>query len=101
VFTLDAARATELQIREGHTLPACAVHLPPHNPAKTRLHLTTHIQVFGEHTLGNFDSSLNLPQRVSYPAELAERGGELAFDYELSSTPGLRLRSMNQTRRPS
>lgn len=93
VFTLEAARATELQAQEGNLLPAGTVRMPPHNPAQSRLHLTTRIQVFGGHTLGNFDSSLNLPQRVKHPRELAENGGEFKFVYELSSTPGLRVRS--------
>lgn len=92
VFTLEAARAAELHLREDHTLPAATVRVPPHDPAKVRLYLTTHLQVFGEHTLGNFDSSLNLPQRVKHRSDLAATGGELAFVYEVSSNPGLRLR---------
>jgi predicted RNA methylase len=94
VFTLDPANVAGIRIQEGNTIQAGVVRMPPHDHARTPLHLTTRIRVFGEHTLDNFDSSLNLPRPVKYSRESAATGGELDFIYELSATPGLRVRSM-------
>ncbi|MDD2764277.1 MAG: class I SAM-dependent methyltransferase [Opitutaceae bacterium] len=91
VFGLDASAVNELQPRGAGRFAATAVNVPPHDPERTPLHLFTRIRVFGDHRLGDFDSSLNLPERVKYPAALAVKGGLVEFYYEVSADPGLRL----------
>jgi hypothetical protein len=90
VFCLDATNLGAIRRLSADRLAASAVHVPPHG-ARTPLHLFTRIQVFGEHRLGDFDSSLNLPHPVRPPRALAENGGTAAFHYEISADPGLRL----------
>ncbi|ACB77531.1 methyltransferase domain-containing protein [Opitutus terrae] len=92
-FSLEAAAVHRLHERAPGRLTGGTVLVPAHHRTRTPLHLFTHLRVFGRHTLRDFESSLNLPQRVNYPAALAERGGELAFDYEISTQPGLRVRT--------
>lgn len=91
VFSLDAGDLGSLERVSATRLAAGTVNIPPHDPMRTPLHLFTRIRVFREHVLGDFDSSLNLPQRVKYPASLAATGGPVAFYYEISADPGLRL----------
>ena len=91
VFSLDAYAADKLQPRGDGRLAAASVRIPPHDPDRTPLQLFTRIQVFGEHRLGDFDSSLNLPERVKHPAALGAAGGVAEFHYEVSAEPGLRL----------
>ena len=91
VFCLEAGRLDTLCRNGETTFAAGAVRVPPHGP-RTPLHLFTRIQVFRDHRLGDFDSSLNLPERVKCPATLGEKGGLAEFFYEISADPGLRLR---------
>lgn len=91
VFCLEAGRLENLCRHDERTFAAGAIQVPPHGP-RTPLHLFTRIQVFRDHRLGDFDSSLNLPQRVKCPPTLAEHGGRAEFFYEISAEPGLRLR---------
>jgi hypothetical protein len=56
----------------------------------TQLHLCTRVQVFGQHQLTDFDSSLNLPRPVRHSPEL-EAGGVAKFYFKLSQEPGLYL----------
>ena len=89
VFSLSVDSAGAL-VKCGHDRYAAGtVRVPPHPPG--RLKLLTRIEVFRGHRLDDFDSSLNLPERLAYPAALAERGGLAEFHYEVSTTPGLRL----------
>jgi SAM-dependent methyltransferase len=92
VFSLAAEHADRVKRDESGRLRANTIAVPPHDPRRTPLQLLTRIQVFNEHRLGDFDCSLNLPERVSYPRMIAERGGDLGFDYEISFDPGLRVR---------
>lgn len=92
VFCLDAMHCQALRRIDGDRLAAEAVRVPPHGP-RTPLHLFTRLQVLHDHRLGDFDSSLNLPERVKGAAPLAERGGIAEFHYEISAEPGLRVRA--------
>lgn len=91
VFRLDAYAVDKLQSTGAGHFAAAKVTVPPHDPQRIPLQLFTRIRVFGEHWLGDFDCSLNLPERMSYPAALVIAGGVAEFDYEVSSDPGLRL----------
>lgn len=93
VFALDAYAVDKLQPCGPGRFAAASVNVPPHNPVRTPLQLFTRIRVFGDHRLGDFDSSLNLPERVKYPAALAVKGGLAEFYYEVSADPGLRCAS--------
>jgi hypothetical protein len=72
-------------------LPANSIAVPPHDPRRTPLKLLTRIQVFGDHWLGDMESSLNTPLPIGYPNEIAELGGELDFVYDASNDPRLRI----------
>jgi hypothetical protein len=91
VFRLDPNSLPVFSSPVMQTLQAGAVRVPPHSRNRSPLRLMTRIHVFGEHRLGDFDSSLNLPVRVNYPDSLAESGGTASFEYDLGSKPGLRL----------
>jgi predicted RNA methylase len=91
VFSLDAENIHRLQPCGAGRLQANAIAVPAHHVGRTPLRLFTRIRVFEQHVLTDFESSLNLPERVVYDPELARTGGELRFAYETSATPGLRL----------
>jgi len=91
VISLNAYAVNKLQPAGDGRIAATSINVPPHNRDRTSLQLLTRIQVFGEHRLGDFESSLNLPERVNYPAALAAAGGVVDFCYEVSTAPGLRL----------
>lgn len=93
-FSLEAERVGELERNEGGRFKANRLHVPAHDHRRTPLRLFTRIRVFGEHQLGDYDSSLNLPQNFDYPDALAVAGGKWEFAYETSSAPGLRLESV-------
>lgn len=89
VFTLEAATAHARRKIGPDRYAAESVRVPPHRHG--RFQLFTRIDVFRGRTLGDYECSLNLPTRLDYPRELAERGGLAEFSYEISSDPGLRL----------
>lgn len=91
VYSLDATTPGTLRIDESGNYPARSVVVPAHDRRRTPLKLMTRIQVFDTHLLGDMESSLNLPENVSYPDEIARTGGTLDFAYEVSSDPGLRV----------
>lgn len=91
VFRLDAAAAERLAQGDPTHYAAAEIALPAFNPAVWELNLFTRIRVFGDHVLKDFESSLNLPEKVSLPARTAAQGGVLRFVYEVSQDPGLRL----------
>jgi len=91
VFRLEAATAGALRIDGAGRCEAGAVTVPPHRPERWALHLFTRIRVWDGQTLGDFDSSLNLPERVACPAALAAAGGTVRFAYEVAQDPGLRV----------
>ncbi len=93
VFSLDAGGVEQLERRTPGELAAESVRVPPHDPERTPLRLFTRIQVFREHWLDDFDSSLNLPEPLAYPRSLAMQGGVAEFRYAISAYPGLRLTS--------
>jgi SAM-dependent methyltransferase len=90
VFSLAAERVAALENVGSGRLRAGAVDVPPH-PGRRPLELFTRLQVLREHRLGDFDSSLNLPEKIGYPEQWRTTGGRGEFYYEISSTPGLRL----------
>lgn len=91
VFRLEAAQAHALPALRENRLAAQAVRIPPHDRHRQPLQLFTRIQVWRDHWLHDFDSSLNLPEEVKYPERLAREGGELHFEYEIATDPGLRV----------
>ena len=88
VFSLDAAQVGTWRPLADGRYAANSVVVPPHAPG--RLELFTRIAAFGRHRLGDFESSLNMPERVTLTAGRAELGGVVEFSYEVSSRPGLR-----------
>lgn len=89
-FMLDAGTTEASAPDATGRLPSVAVEVPAH--ARGQLALFTRLRVFREHTLGDFDCSLTLPERFAGPlAARACAGGVLRFAYEISSDPGLRL----------
>lgn len=91
VFALEAAQAGRLEAQGAGRLRAGAVTVPPHSGARRSLQLFTRLEVFGEHRLEDFESSLTLPEAIAYPPEWKAEGGRAEFYYEISSAPGLRL----------
>jgi hypothetical protein len=100
VFSLDAMRVGEL-VRKENVISAQRVVVPPHDRADAELHLMTDLRVFGEHRLGDLESSLNLPERVEYPDELAQQGGTIDFEYQIQGDPGLRVTRVRLNGDPS
>lgn len=89
VFRLDAAAIRAWRGMDT-ALPAGAVQVPATVPSGMLLRLLTNIVCFGSHRLQDWESSLNLPQRV--PGCPALQGGEtLRFAYRIGAQPGLVL----------
>lgn len=89
-FTLDVRAVKSLVADDAGRLPEQSVPVPPHVAGE--LHLLTRMGVFGGHTLGDFECSLTMPERLrELPADIAVAGGGLRFAYEISPDPGLRL----------
>lgn len=91
VFSLDATAPDVLPAGESGRYVARSIDVPVHDRQRTPLKLMTRIQVFGEHVLGDMESSLNLPETLDYPDDIARGGGALDFAYEVSSDPGVRI----------
>ncbi len=83
------ARAVPAKQEGPERIAANTLEIPRHHPRREPLHFLTRIELHGEHRLEDFDCALNVPEPLVYPAELAERGGRIAFEYRLSETPGL------------
>lgn len=91
VFELSRASIAAWRGIDGATLPAATVTLPPALAPRYAARLMTRIDAFGPHGLDDYESSLNLPQRL--PGRPALAGGErLTFHYRLGSEPGLACR---------
>ncbi len=91
VFRLDARELPTVESGDPGAIRARTVSVPRHEAGRSPLRLFTRIGVQGDCQLLDFDSSLNLPERLKYPIALAERGGQLAFRYHLSDRPGWRF----------
>lgn len=91
VFSLDAAAVSTLECTEAGLFRAGSIRLPRAINDAAPLHLLTDIRVFGEHRLVDFESSLNLPERVSLLPEVAASGGRIDFAYDSRGDPGLRV----------
>jgi hypothetical protein len=88
LFELDRAQVAAWGAHQGDHLPACRARLPESLAARYRLHLLTHITVYGETSLGDYDCSLTMPRRLRGAEAL--RGGEtLQFRYRLGPHPEL------------
>lgn len=91
VFSLDALAPCP-EVRAGW-LEGGGVETPADADARRRLWLLTRLTVFREHVLGDFDCSLTMPERLRCQAEALADGGRLEFSYEMSASPGLRLKT--------
>lgn len=90
LFVLNADSIRDWADLESDTLPAGEVRIPAPLARRYRPMLLTHIEVYGPHVLGDYDSSLNLPQ--PFPGKPGLSGGErLRFRYRIGSAPGLEL----------
>lgn len=88
VFVLDRATIGAWRDIAGDTLPAATVTVPPALAPRYAARLLTRIDAFGPYRLDDYESSLNLPQRL--PGRPVLTGGErLAFEYRLGIAPGL------------
>lgn len=88
LFELDRAHVASWRAHQADHLPANRVRLPESLAAPYRLHLLTHITVYGETSLGDYDCSLTMPRRLRGAEAL--RGGEtLQFRYRLGPHPEL------------
>ncbi|HXU94719.1 MAG TPA: hypothetical protein VFP33_13795 [Gallionella sp.] len=86
IFSLDAESIRHWQWIEGDRLPAGQVRIP--DVLKKRvLHLMTHIVVYGQTELKDYDCSLTMPRPLR--GEIGS-GDELQFHYQLGNSPELR-----------
>lgn len=93
LFELDRAQVALWSGHEEDHLPASRVRLPESLARRYRLHLLTHIAVYGGTCLGDYDCSLTMPRRLRGAEAL--RGGEtLQFRYRLGPRPELEYEVM-------
>jgi hypothetical protein len=88
IFELDAESVRQWANITADRLPAASIKIPEPLPERYQLRLLTRIVVYGDTCLQDYDSSLNLPQRL--PGKPKFAGGEtLQFHYKLGTHPGL------------
>lgn len=88
IFELDAETIRQWASITADRLPAASIKIPLPLPDRYQLRLLTRITVYGQTGLQDYDSSLNLPQRL--PGKPSFAGGEtLQFHYKLGAYPGL------------
>jgi len=88
IFELDAQSVRLWASIIADRLPAASIKIPEPLPERYQLRLLTRIVVYGDTCLQDYDSSLNLPQRM--PGKPKFAGGEtLQFHYKLGTYPGL------------
>lgn len=94
VFELDAQNIRNWASITADRLPAASIKIPAPLPERYQVQLLTRIMVYGQTCLQDYDSSLNLPQRL--PGKPKFAGGEtLQFHYMLGSHPGLAFEVMD------
>ena len=88
VFELSAQTIKSWDGIDAEVLPAASITIPVPLEPRYEARLLTRIAVYGDHHLLDYESSLNLPQRL--PGKPVLKGGEeLRFHYRLGSEPGL------------
>lgn len=88
IFELDAQNVSHWAGITEDRLPAATITIPAPLPKHYQARLLTRIVVYNQTCLQDYDSSLNLPQRL--PGKPALAGGEtLQFHYKLGMYPGL------------
>ena len=88
VFELTGSSVSAWASMDGPSLPAARIVIPPGLARRFKFRLLTRIHVYGGFSLSDYDSSLNLPQKLAGDPELS--GGEqLQFRYTLGEKPGL------------
>lgn len=88
IFQLDAQSIRQWANITADRLPAATIKIPIPLQDRYQLRLLTRIAVYGQTCLQDYDSSLNLPQRL--PGNPSFVGGEtLQFHYKLGPYPGL------------
>lgn len=91
IFELDIENIHAWNGETGARLPAGRVRIPAPMAPRHRPYLLTHIEVYGNIRLQDYDCSLTPPQRL--PGDF--RGGEeLQFHYHLGNNPELRYEVM-------
>lgn len=94
IFELDAQSIRQWASITADRLSAASIKIPEPLPERYQLRLLTRIVVYGQTCLQDYDSSLNLPQRL--PGKPKFAGGEtLQFYYKLGTYPGLGYEVMN------
>ncbi|MGZ5049633.1 MAG: hypothetical protein ACXWF8_04070 [Methylobacter sp.] len=88
VFELSAENIKQWANIMEDQLPAARIEIPASLPEHYQPRLLTGITVYGQIRLKDYESSLNIPQRL--PGKTALSGGEvLQFHYRLGPYPGL------------
>jgi len=88
VFELDAQNIRHWVSITVDCLPAASIRIPAPLPERYQVRLLTRIVVYGQTSLQDYESSLNLPQPL--PGKPKFTGGEtLQFYYKLGAYPGL------------
>ena len=94
VFELDAQNVKRWADITEDSLPAASITVPDSVLQRYQMRLLTRIVVYGQIRLDDYDSSLNLPQRL--PGKPTFAGGEiLQFHYKLGAYPGLDFEVVN------
>ncbi|WP_395373355.1 hypothetical protein [Marinicella sp. W31] len=90
VFELSSQSIHDWSFSEQKILPASGLQIPKDLTEGYEVLLFTHIQVFAEHVLGEYDSGLSCPQGLPTTAQVRP-GDQLQFSYRLGNDPGLRV----------
>jgi hypothetical protein len=88
VFTLDQSSIGSWCDIVDDFLPAATIQLPAFIEDRYTPHLRTSICVFGDHVLGDYDSGLTYPKRLSEYGSFKD-GETLNFAYRLGRNPTL------------
>jgi len=88
VFSLDRPSISSWHPDERSLLPAATMQLPEYDESRYEPMLFTNIQVFGEHSLADYNSGLSLPKRLASLGRF-EPGDIVKFGYMLGKNPHL------------
>ncbi len=98
LMKFDAALATQINQHPGKTdvlTNGITVIINDRPPEKfSRLVLNTHINIYGDHQLDSYDSSLTLPVPVMDIAAIKKYPARLLFHYRISDNPGFTVREL-------
>lgn len=96
VFALNRETVRQWPESLQQALPAAELVIPEDVPDTFDLLLFTHIRVFAEHVLSEYDSGLTCPQAMPTTQQI-QSGSRLLFTYRLGSEPGLQVEILNPT----